>query len=110
MSQEQSELNDPPSIQDACGSQHSQSYPNLNQKEQEAMDQKPENKKTLKEFSMAGNVGKNKMDEYQKGMLSTDKTSFAIINQTEANTIEIDGEDGAPADQGETAATTEDKI
>ena len=37
------------------------------------MDQKPENKKTLKQFAKADNVGKNKMDEYQKGMLSTDK-------------------------------------
>ena len=74
------------------------------------MDQKPENKKTLKQFAKADNVGKNKMDEYQKGMLSTDKTSFAIINQTEANTIDVDGEDEEPGDQGETAANTEDKI
>ena len=60
-------------IQDACSSQHSQSYHNLNQKEQEAVDQKPENKKTLKQFAKADNVGKNKMDEYQKSMLSSDK-------------------------------------
>ena len=69
--QEQSELNGD-SIQNE-DSDHSQAHHNMNQKTQQVVDEKPENKKTLKQFAKADNVGKNKMDEYQKGMQSTDK-------------------------------------